>query len=243
MCGRIAISKDVDEMVTEFAAVTGKSVEEWRPGWNISPTDPIPIVIESTAGSDELHRRLEVGRWSLVPSWSKTLKLKYTTFNAVAEEVTTKASYRGAVKSHRALIPVSGFYEWKKDAGQTKGGRPFYIHPPEDEPLALAGLYSWWKDPERSDDDPELWTLTATILTSPAIDAVIDIHDRNPVPLPSHWWDDWLNPEIEGDQKFVDDAVAAAVEVADRLQLHEVSRAVSNGGRGKADGPELTQPI
>lgn len=48
----------------------------------------------------------------------------------------------------------------------------------------FAGLYSWWKNHALADDDPNVWTLTATILTSVAVDELLHIHDRNPVPLP-----------------------------------------------------------
>ena len=48
------------------------------------------------------------------------------------------------------------------------------------------------------------------------------IHDRNPVPLPRECWDDWLDPRIEGTQDFVDAAVAAAISVAESLEVIEL---------------------
>ena len=134
-------------------------------------------------------------------------------------------------------MPASGYYEWKTDPG-TKKKTPFYITAPNEETLAFAGLYSWWKDPRKADDDPELWTLTATILTSAAVDELVGIHDRNPVPLPKDWWDDWLDPTLEGDQHFVDAAVQAAMPVASSLQVREVAPLPARG-----DGPELTKAV
>jgi putative SOS response-associated peptidase YedK len=216
MCGRFAIDNEINELIELFVA-SGGDVEDWRPSWNIKPTQPVPVVLVSTK-TGETVRRLELARWSLTPSWSKELKTKFPTFNARSEDVASKASFKSSVVNKRALIPASGYYEWHTE-GKTK--TPFYIH--SEEPLAFAGLYSWWKDASKPEDDPDRWTLTTTILTMASVPALAGIHDRNPVPLPREFWDDWLSLDIAGDQHFVDAAVAAAVPVAESLVFHEVA--------------------
>ena len=223
MCGRFAVDSEINELIEEFVA-TGGDVNDWRPSYNIRPTDPVPIVLESTK-TGEVVRRLELARWSLVPSFSKELKLKYPTFNARSEDVASKASYKSSVVSKRAIIPASGYYEWRT-VGKAK--TPFYIHDPDGD-LAFAALYSWWRGP--SD-----WVLTATILTMPSVPHLAEIHDRNPVPLPRSWWDDWLSTEIDGDQTFVDAAVAASIGKAQSLDFHQVAPLGENG-------PELTEAV
>jgi len=230
------MSKDTDDLITEFVA-TGGDFRDWRPGWNFKPTNLVPVVIDSAKGDADAVRRLELARWSLTPSWSKELKTKFPTFNARSEGITDKATWKGPVKSHRALVPATGYYEWQTDP-DTKKKTPYYIHAPKDELLVFAGLYSWWKDRSKAEDDPDLWTLTATILTSSAVDELVQIHDRNPVPLPRQWWDDWLDPTIEGDQHFVDAAVQAALPVAASLEIREVAPLPAKG-----DGPELVEPV
>jgi putative SOS response-associated peptidase YedK len=74
-----------------------------------------------------------------------------------------------------------------------------------------------------ADDDPKAWTLTTTMLTADAVHTLDHIHDRNPVPLPPELWAEWLDPRVEGTQDFVDRAVAAAVAVAERLEIVKVS--------------------
>jgi putative SOS response-associated peptidase YedK len=236
MCGRLVVSNTTDELLSVFDA-TGGDFQDWNPSWNIKPTQTIPVVLHSATGSEEAVRRLEPARWSLTPSWSKELTTKFPTFNARSEGITEKATWRGPVKTHRALVPASGYYEWKTDP-VTKKKTPFYIHSPNDEVLALAGLYSWWKDHSKADDDPTRWTLTATILTSSAVDELLHIHDRNPVPLPQDWWGDWLNPELVGDQHVIDTAIQAALPVAAALTVVEVAALPSNG-----DGPSLTSAV
>jgi putative SOS response-associated peptidase YedK len=231
MCGRFAMDKKTDDLIQEYVA-QGGDFRDWTPSWNIAPTDTIPVLLESAKGDGDEVRRLEPARWSLVPSYSKELKLKYPTFNARAEGLASKATWRGPLKSHRAIIPATGYYEWKTE-GKTK--TPHFIHLPG-ETIGMAGLYSWWPDHSKNEDDDDFWTLTATILTSDAVDQLIGIHDRNPVPLPRDLWDWWLDPTIVGDQAMVDAAVKAALPVASELEAYEV-------GPVRGDGPELIRPV
>lgn len=229
------MSKETDQLIRDFVA-EGGDFRDWRPGYNIAPTRTIPVVIESAKGGDEIARRLEPARWSLVASWSKELKLKYPTFNARSEDIATKATWKGPLKAHRALVPATGYYEWQTFADGKKV--PYFIHDPSGEDLVFAGLYSWWKNHALPEDDPHAWTLTATILTSAAVDELLHIHDRNPVPLPRDWWDRWLDPTIEGDQDLVDAAVQAALPIAAALEVYEVAPIGF-----KADGPNLIEAV
>lgn len=230
MCGRFAVDSGVNELIEEFVA-EGGNVQDWRPAYNIRPTDPVPVVVE-TNKDGEHRRRLELARWSLVPSWSKELKTKFPTFNARAETAAEKSSFSASVKSRRALIPATGYYEWHTE-GKTK--TPYFIRL-ADEPIAFAGLYSWWKNPALAEDDPERWVLTATILTMDAVPHLAPIHDRNPVMVPRDFWQTWLDPETVGDQTLVDAAIAASLPVAEALEFHRVAPVVG-------DGPELMAAV
>jgi putative SOS response-associated peptidase YedK len=230
MCGRFAVDSEVNELIEDFVA-TGGNVQDWRPNYNIRPTDPIPVVIESVK-TGELERRLELARWSLTPGWSKQLKMKGPTFNARAETAAEKSMFSASVASKRALIPTSGYYEW-----HTEGKRktPYFIHDPNGD-MAFAGLYSWWRDHSKADDDESRWVLTATILTMDAVPHLAQIHNRNPVPLPRDMWQEWLDPSLVGDQTLLDAVVAAAVPVAESLDFYEV-------GPVTGEGPELLRPV
>ncbi|MBX3068484.1 MAG: SOS response-associated peptidase [Cryobacterium sp.] len=233
MCGRFVLKESAEEVGAFFETdLTGEGIP--LPSWNISPTQQIAAVVESVKDSDTPKRRLEAARWSLVPGWSKELTLKFPTFNARTEDIMSKATWKPAVKAKRALIPASGYFEWRTDAQGKK--HPNYIHDPSGELLAFAGLYSWWADPTKQPDDESRWVLTATILTSPAVPHLAEIHDRNPVPLPRDLWQWWLDPLTEGDQSMVDAAVAAAIPVASELEFFEVAPIRGNG-------PELIEPV
>ena len=225
MCGGYALAEPTEVLEDVFHVdVIGENLP--GPSWNIRPTNQVPIVVDTidTQTGTQL-RRLESARWSLIPSWVKGEPPKFSTFNARSEDSASKASWRDAVKSKRCLVPASGYYEWVVEDGMKV---PHYIH--SNNLIAFAALYSWWR---ATDSDP--WILTATILTMPTVPELASIHDRNPVPLPEKFWDEWLNPATVGTQELVDAAVAEAIPVASSLSEFAV-----NPLRG--NGPELIVP-
>lgn len=232
MCGRFVVAGERRDLLGLFEIeLEGDNLPD--ASFNIRPTDRVNVVVESVKGDEPPVRRLEGARWALTPSFSPTLATKFPTFNARSETAAKKAMFATSVRSKRAIIPASGYYEWKTD-GTVK--TPFYIHAPVGM-IGFAGLYSWWKDASLADDDPSRWHLTATILTREADGWLREIHDRTPVTLPPNWWDDWLDPTIEGDQSFIDAAVDASTPVADALAVHEVAPI-----RGE-DRSELINPL
>jgi len=231
MCGRFIISDTAPDLAAMFDVEhEGENLPE--PSWNIRPTEQIPIVVESQRTHPAV-RRLESARWSLIPSFATERKSRFPTFNARAETAAEKPAFKPSVRSQRALIPATGYFEWRTENDVLT---PYFMHSDDGLPLAFAGLYSWWKDPSAGDTDPTRWVLSATILTTDAQGPLREIHDRTPVPLPEEWWDQWLDPATEGDQMLVDAAVAASRVVIASLNFYQVAPVTGNG-------PELIEPI
>ena len=179
MCGRFVVAGEHRDLLGLFEIeIEGDNLP--GPSWNIRPTDTVSVVIDSVRGDELPVRRVAAARWSLTPSFSPTRATKVPTFNARSETAAEKPFFAASVRSKRAIIPASGYYEWKT-VGDVK--TPYYIHPPEGM-LAFAGLYSWWKDASLANDDPARWVLTTTILTREAVGGLRDIHERTPVALP-----------------------------------------------------------
>lgn len=230
------MDEKVNAEITDFVDRTGRRPEEWTTDWeaayNIAPTEDIPLLLDSPK---DRQLRFARARWSLVPPWSTTLKVKIPTFNARAEGITEKATWRKPVAAHRAIVLARGYYEWQGEKGHKT---PYFIRYPDDQLMGFAGLYSWWRDPDKAEDDPDRWVLTATILTSDAVQTLADIHDRNPVILPESMWLHWIDPSVVGDQALVDDAVAAGVAEASQLRFDKVAPL-----KAADDGPQLIQPV
>lgn len=224
MCGRYTLDVSSAEL---GRMLEGDMAVEWIPSWNIKPTQRVPAFFETITDDGDITRQGEIARWSLLPPWAESPKLKFPTFNARSEGLASKNTWRGPIKHSRAILPATGYYEWKTE-GKTK--TPNYIHLPNG-PLFFAGLYSWWRL-KGSDDD---WEMTATIVTRPSTGDVAELHDRAPVILPSDFVDEWIDAGTEGDQSLVDAAVDASAPQLEQLEFHEVDKLTG-------DRPELVKP-
>uniref|UniRef100_A0A2P2K313 Embryonic stem cell-specific 5-hydroxymethylcytosine-binding protein-like n=1 Tax=Rhizophora mucronata TaxID=61149 RepID=A0A2P2K313_RHIMU len=148
-------------------------------------------------------------------------------FNARSESVGEKPSFRRLLTRTRCLVPVEGFYEWKKDGSKKQ---PYYIHFKDGRPLVLAALYDHWQNSEGE----TLYTFT--ILTTSASSALLWLHDRMPVILGNKKATDaWLIGSSSS--KF--DAVLKPYEDSD-LVWYAVSSAM---GKPSLDGPECVKEI
>lgn len=245
MCGRFVVARAAGALIAEFEVETaGEELPE--PSYNIAPTSMIPIILDALprdAGPGAAPvRRLEAAKWGLVPGWAKDPSVGVRAFNARSETAAAKPTFRTAVKQRRALIPASGYYEWKTLGDGAK--IPHYLHPAEGGTLPMAGLYEWWRDPAGGEDAP--WLLSASILTRASTGALAEIHDRMPVFLDADGaeggapgWREWIDPQEPGTPDLLAAIAEHGAEVAERLEIRRVGRAVGNV---RNQGPELIEP-
>lgn len=210
MCGRYASFREDQDIADEFAVATvADDVRLLPPSWNVAPTDGVRLVVErADRTTGEITRQLRVARWGLVPSWAKDVSVGARMINARVETVADKPAFARPFAARRALLPADGYYEWQAPpeppAGTPRSRRPpkqpFWIHPADGGVAALAGLYEFWRDPTRADDDPDRWVVSATVVTRPAGPALAAIHDRQPLILPPDAWSAWLDPAVGADE-------------------------------------------
>ena len=245
MCGRYAASRDKAALIEEFD-VERSAERELPADYNVAPTKDVYVVSDRLPDSDDsLVRTLEIARWGLVPSWAKDPAIGSRMINARVETLTEKPAYRRAASRRRCLVPADGYYEWYRptgpDAPVGKNGKPlkqpYYIHPADGSPLAMAGLYEFWRNPESPPDDPAAWLCTTTIITTTATDALKRIHDRMPLVIPESRRDDWLNPELTDATKIL---AGLSPLPPGWLRSDAVSTEVNNV---RNNGPQLTTPI
>jgi putative SOS response-associated peptidase YedK len=215
MCGRYASSSHPEDLIEEFEVdedrtgqvapsilVTPQSPPAGQPDFNIAPTKQAPVVLTRAVRGDadaSPTRQLRLLTWGLVPSWSKDIKVGLRMINARSESLLDKSSFARAAASRRCLVPADGWYEWQVSptAVDTKGNprrQPFFVHRSDGAPLAMAGLYEFWRDRSLGEDDPDAWLTTYAIITSAAEPGLDRIHDRQPLVLERKDWDDWLDP-------------------------------------------------
>ena len=235
MCGRFVVANPGAELV-DALRVDLEGDDLPAPSYNVAPTARVAIVLDS-AKTEPPTRRLEAARWGLVPAWAKDPSVGVRAFNARAEEASDKPMFRQALIKRRAVVPASGYYEWKTAEGVKT---PHYVHPADDSPLLFAGLYEWWKDPSKAADDPERWLLSFTILTRDSIGTLGSIHDRMPLFLDVDHADAWLDPTTDNVGDVLDAAIDAAPALVRSLEVYTVDRAVGNV---RNDSPALIEPL
>ena len=133
MCGRFVVASVGSELVGVLR-VDLESDDLPEPSYNVAPTAPVAIVLDS-AKTEPPTRRLETARWGLVPSWAKDPSIGARAFNARSEELEDKPMFRKALEKRRAVVPASGYYEWK----QVDGVQDPALHPPGRRLAAVHG--------------------------------------------------------------------------------------------------------
>ncbi len=224
MCGRF-VSAGQPNVIAEYFGAEPPTVE-LRDNHNVAPTSDIYGVIAQPDGT----RQLQVFHWGFVPVWAKDIKIGQKMTNARAETVAEKSVFKSALRKHRCIIPMAGFYEWKDGAPDgpvnAKGQplkQPLYIHRIDDELLAVAGLWSAWRDKAAGPDAP--WLHSCTIITTSANETMTPVHHRMPVILPATAWEEWLDPTA-GDLDALTTLLVPAPN--DLLTMREVSTEVNN---------------
>jgi putative SOS response-associated peptidase YedK len=251
MCGRY-VSVSSPALLAERFDVTEIRLPEdgLEPSYNVAPRADVPVIAERRGEPATHERVLDVVRWGLVPYWAKDPKIGDRMINARADRILTSNAYKRPLEKRRCIVPADGFYEWEKievegaknAAAPARKGRsgprkqPWFIRRRDGEPLAFAGLWESWRDPEAGDPDaPRL--RTCVIITTDANDVVAPIHDRMPVVLPESAWSTWLDVENRDVATLHELLVPSP---ADELETWPVSTLVN-----KADnnGPELVEAV
>ncbi|WP_347304943.1 SOS response-associated peptidase [Corynebacterium sp. SA-MJD20WY100] len=183
MCGRFVLFQPESflDAVGQWPGVSEVHAPQGLPParYNIAPTQTIPIIRVK-----ETFAAIEPARWGLLPHWKKD-EQGPPLFNARAETVASKPSFRDAYKKNRCVIPLDGYYEWH--TGEDGKKQPYYVTAPEGQ-LWAAGLWGTGLD-----------KLSATMVTTAATDEMEWLHGRLPKFLLSEEIRPWLEGDMSGD--------------------------------------------
>lgn len=181
MCGRFTQQRPTSELARIFEA--DDLADDPGEHYNVAPTDGAAVVVQH----DDRRAVVRYG-WGLIPGWATDGRSRSRAFNARAETIATSPMFRDALRRRRCLVPVDGFYEWRRSGS---GRQPMWIHDPAEGVLVLAGLWTGRRDLESGE-----WHRTFTIVTTRPNEFMSSIHDRMPVILPRDAWSSWL--EVPG---------------------------------------------
>ena len=222
MCGRFTQERPTSELAEIFEAEDLAGAPGGR--FNVAPTDEAAVVVQR-----EDRRALTAYRWGLIPHWAEDPKIGNRMFNARAETLASSPAFRDAFRRRRCLVPVDSFYEWRRE---DKIRQPFRIVRSDGRPLALAGLWSGWRDADTGEV-----RRTFSIVTTIPNELMRSIHDRMPVVVPPESWATWLDPAPPDPGELQALLIPAADGI---LEAYQVSRAVNNV---RNDGPSLIEPL
>ncbi len=217
MCARIIQNVEVHALGRVYHVQTDNTDPQIPIRWNGPPGDCYAL-----CRAEDRQRRIGRLRWGLVPSWARSDD--FAPHNARAETAGVKPTFRDAWRRRRAVLPVNGWYEWRKP-----GRTPFLIADAEDGILHLAALWDRWNGPAGPLDG-------FTVLTTVPRDEIAAVHHRQPAVLESDAEiDDWLDAGTGHDRLMT----LAAQPGTRPLRIHEVSTAVNNP---RNDSPRVAEP-
>lgn len=219
MCGRFSLATDPGALFEEFGL---HPPADWRPRYNVAPTQDVLAVGMGRAG-----RRMGVLRWGLVPPWAPDPSVGSRMINARSETVATRPAFRDAFRYRRCLVLADGFYEWM---GEGRGPRqPVHVRLASGAPFALAGLWARWR---AATGQP---LATCAIVTTDAAPAIAAVHDRMPVILGLRDREEWLGTDAPPERLLK----LLRPYPGDDLVWHPVSTLVNSPSN---DGPECLAP-
>ena len=194
MCGRFNV--DDEGLDDAYQSLAGRRF----PGasnHNTAPTESAWII--RADGEDGALTAAEA-KWWLTPYWSQVVTPRYATFNARAETLTTSRTFREPFRRRRCVVPVSGFYEWRKrlqpglfgddaDDSPRGSGQPYYVRPRHGAML-LAGVWDRWRQGKVSFD-------SFAVVTTEASEKLAFLHHRQPLLLAAADARIWLGATAE----------------------------------------------
>lgn len=233
--------------------------EDFEPRWNVSPTAILNAVVADSF-SNEAPLELATMRWGIKAPWAEPGKSVRPLINARSETLFSKPTFRDLAKAHRAIVPVTGFYEWERKEDRRV---PYYVQVTELPAMLLATVFqpvsaadikkesvTKTANPQMGfafdEPAPEPETITAAktdptftadfaVVTTQATGALAAIHHRTPVMLNPEQAKRWLYTTDPAELEAM-----MAPEAVMKVQLTEVSDAVNSS---RNDGPECIKAV
>ncbi len=224
MCGRMNIT-DNEGIRLLMELIGMPSWPSIQARYNVAPSaglDVLYAAIDSPSNETTPVTAHDTMHWGLVPPWAKAGQFKRPLINARSETVREKPSFRHLVDGHRALVPITGFYEWLRKGDSRQ---PYYFHAADNTALLLAGLYQ-----ENAKGEREI-----TLLTTAANDTMAAVHHRMPVIIKPDDALVWLSDQPA---PLIDSLMQPAAN--DYLAFYEVGNYVSNA---RNEGEQCMEPL
>lgn len=212
MCGRFVLFTTSEALIDAAGDLLGEiHAPQGTPGprYNLAPTQIVPILRSGE------NNTIEPARWGLLPHWKKD-DSGPPLFNARAETVAEKPSFRDAFAAQRCLIPMNGYYEWheKKPQFVSLGGE-------DTEIMWAAGLWATGRN-----------QLSTTMITTDSTGPIEWLHHRMPRFVTAAEAGRWLSGSVAEATQLLG---PTPDELLARFQTRPVATEVGNVRNDHAD--------
>ncbi|RLO26173.1 SOS response-associated peptidase family protein, partial [Serratia marcescens] len=181
MCGRFAQFNSRYEFIATLAPDSPiGTADDWHARYNVAPGTSVHVFHHY----DGKLQLTPVNR-GYAPAWWCEQR-KPPLINARVETAEHSRMFSPLWKHGRALVPASGWYEWKKSPDNPRLKQPYFIGGAARQPLFFAELY-------KADSNG---SGSFVILTAASHAGLADIHDRRPLTLPAAAARDWLGSAL-----------------------------------------------
>ena len=154
----------------------------------------------------------DLAKFGLIPHWAKDETFGRHTYNARAETVAEKPSYRTPWRKQQyCLVLADSFFEPNYESGKAIR---WEIKRIDSEPMAIASIYDTWLDKESGEWVTSFSMLTINADTHPVMNQFHKAGDekRTPVILRPEYFQKWLNATPDTAKQLMD------LEVIPKLQ-------------------------
>ena len=195
MCVQYLTTANADWVKTTFDLELPKTQ-----ACDVFPTYPGPIILRSHQTN---RSAIGMARFGLLPSWAKEENFGRHTYNARAETVDEKPSYRAAWKNrHYALALADQFYEPCYETGKAvRTG----IKQVNGEPMAIASIWDTWTEPDTGELIVSFSMLTINANDHPVMQRLHKPEEekRSVVPLRPELFNAWLDATPESARQLL----------------------------------------
>lgn len=173
MCGRVVLDNDFKDILKRYFIEQSQAIS-FKKGDGF-PGDNLLVAL------NDGKKRLDAFSWGFILNNKRII-------NARSETIFQKPLFKEAFIQNRCLVPVNGFYEWKKES--TKKVK-YRISLKGESIFSLAGIYKDFLDKDGSKKR------CVTIITIQPNKEMGEIHNRMPVIIDKGDEDFYLNKNFD----------------------------------------------
>lgn len=179
MFDRYSIAATAQQLSDHFSVDVPSHYKKY---FNAGPTHLLPVITQDSAEGVSFFY------WGAIPQWTKNKNISEKLINIRAETIKDKPALRKKMMRFRCVIPIDGFYCWKKIG--KKSAVPYRFFHKKKELMAMAGVW------EEFEDENEETHHTFSVITTPSNSHVRPVHERMPLLLNKEMRITWLSKEV-----------------------------------------------